>query len=136
MKTKDKKKSTKPSPSLPVLGRKVSKFTQLDTFPAPRGVATVTCVSDEVTALCPVTGQPDWYTVTVKYVPNDLCVESKSLKLYLQSFRNMGHFCENFAGIIAERLYVTLRAQEVRVSVLQKPRGGIAIESEACFPCD
>ena len=83
------------------LGSKVTKFTRLETFPAPKGVRRVTCTSDEVTALCPVTGQPDWYVVEILYGPNRLCVESKSLKLFLQSFRQEGHFCEEFSRIIA-----------------------------------
>ena len=62
----------------------------LDTFPKPAGVETVIMESDEVTSLCPVTGQPDWETVTIGYAPDQACIESKSLKLYLWSFREEG----------------------------------------------
>jgi 7-cyano-7-deazaguanine reductase len=115
--------------NLKALGNKVTKFTKLDTFPKPKGVTQVTCRSDEVTAVCPVTGQPDWYVVLVYYRPNELCVESKSLKLYLQSFRQQGHFCENFSAIIAEKIFKTLKPFLTHVAVTQKPRGGIAIQA-------
>jgi 7-cyano-7-deazaguanine reductase len=88
-------------------------------------------VSDEVAAVCPVTGQPDWYTVSIDYLPNTLCLESKSLKLYLQSFRNHGIFCEAFAETIANDLYEALAPQWVNVIVEQKPRGGITITARA-----
>lgn len=114
---------------LTVLGKKVTKFTKLETFPRPQGVTQVTCTSDEVTAVCPVTGQPDWYVVVIWYAPNELCVESKSLKLFLQSYRNEGHFCENFSSIIAHKIYKALKPFKLYVEVNQKPRGGIAIKS-------
>lgn len=113
---------------LRTLGKSRAKFNGLETFPCPRLVKTVTCITDEVTATCPVTGQPDWYKVTVIYTPQKVCVESKTLKLYLQSFRDQGHFCENFSSIIATDLFNALKCH-VEVTVLQKPRGGIAIES-------
>ncbi len=56
---------------------------KFDTFPRRAGVQTVTLESDEVTSLCPVTGQPDWDTVIIEYAPDQACIESKSLKLYL-----------------------------------------------------
>src|SRR6266566_6729397 len=68
----------------------------LETFANP-GVAQVEMTSDELTAVCPVTGQPDLYVATIEYWPGDLCIESKSLKLYLSSYRNEGHFCEALA---------------------------------------
>jgi 7-cyano-7-deazaguanine reductase len=74
----------------------------LEIFPKPAGVATVTMESDEVTSLCPVTGQPDWETVTIEYAPDQSCIESKSLKLYLWSFREEGLFCEALAAQIGQ----------------------------------
>src|SRR6266567_7269654 len=87
------------------LGKKVTKFTKLETFPTPKNVLRVTCTSDEVTALCPITGAPDWYIVRISYIPDKRCVESKTLKLFLQDFRQQGHFCEKFASIIAQRIW-------------------------------
>jgi len=113
------------------LGKKVTTFEGFDTFPKPLSVSEVVCTSDEVTAVCPVTGQPDWYTVRIIYKPNKKCLESKSLKLYLQSFRNQGHFCEDLSHIIARDLTEALQPYTLEVRVIQKPRGGVAIESVA-----
>jgi len=119
------------SKKLKTLGRKVTKFAGLETFTKPAGVVEVTCISDEVTANCPVTGQPDWYKVEITYEPDKLCVESKTVKLFLQSFRNEGHFCENFASIIAHEFFKALLPLRVQVQVTQKARGGVSIVSSA-----
>lgn len=119
---------------LKALGQSKAKFDKLETFDTPEGVVIVTCATDEVTALCPVTGQPDWYQVSITYYPNKKCVESKTLKLYLQSFRNAGHFCENFAAIIAADIMKSLEPHSVVVNVTQKPRGGIGIKASAHLP--
>lgn len=113
------------------LGKSGSAFFGLETFKAPKNSFIVKCVSDEVTALCPVTGQPDWYVVSISYQPSDRCVESKSLKLYLHRFRNKGHFCEAFADIIAKDLDAVLEPQCIEVTVKQKSRGGISIEASS-----
>ena len=106
----------------------------LEVFPRPEGVDLVTLESDEVTSLCPVTGQPDWETVSIEFSPVDFCIESKSLKLYLWSFREEGVFCESLAAKIAKDIYEAARPRWVHVTVVQKPRGGIAIRAEARFP--
>lgn len=104
---------------------------KLEVFPAPPHVTTVVMSSDEVTSLCPVTGQPDWDTVTIEYAPDALCIESKSLKLYLWSFRNEGVFCESFADRIAMDVMAAARPHWCKVTVTQKPRGGITITATA-----
>ncbi len=106
-------------------------FNGLDTFPAPPDVTIVRMVSDEVTALCPVTGQPDWYEVTIAYRPDEACIESKSLKLYFQTFRNTGIFGEAFAARVARDVMEAGAPHWVRTTVVQKPRGGIAITASA-----
>ena len=118
---------------LAALGRKQTKYTGLDTFPKPKGLAEVTMTSDEVAAVCPVTGQPDWYTVKVVYFPAKLCIESKSMKLFLQSFRNKGVFCEKLATVIVEEVRSAVRCH-VNVYVTQKSRGGISIVAYANAP--
>ena len=80
--------------------------------------------SDEVTSLCPVTGQPDWETVRIEFEPGPYCIESKSLKLYLWSFREEGAFCEALAARIAQDVYEACKPAWVKVTVTQKPRGG------------
>ena len=103
-------------------------YAGLETFPNP-GVAKVEMTSDELAAMCPVTNQPDLYTVTIEYEPDALCLESKSVKLYLMQFRNEGHFCEALAVRIRDDAAAALEVpgDAVRVALRQKARGGITI---------
>lgn len=103
----------------------------LEVFPAPARVAMVSLVSEEVTAMCPVTGQPDFYTVAISYTPGLSCIESKSLKLYFQSFRNEGVFCEALAARILGDIEAAAAPVGCTVTVTQKPRGGITITATA-----
>ena len=105
----------------------------LDVFLKPEGVETVVMESDEVTSLCPVTGQPDWETVTIEYAPDRSCIESKSLKLYLWSFREEGVFCEALAAQIAQDIFAACQPFWVEVVVTQKPRGGVKLVAKARF---
>jgi len=121
--------------SFKALGHKVTDARrQLEVFPTPEHVKKVVLESDEVTSLCPVTGQPDWETVRIEFEPGPYCIESKSLKLYLWSFREEGEFCEALAARIAKDIYEACRPKKVTVSVTQKPRGGITIFAEASLP--
>ncbi|HUZ81090.1 MAG TPA: hypothetical protein VMU73_02485 [Gaiellaceae bacterium] len=103
-------------------------YAGLETFPNP-GVDRVELVSDELTAMCPITNQPDFYTATIDYQPRSLCLESKSLKLYLSRFRDQGAFCEALAVQIRDEVAVALELgkDDVHVSLRQKARGGITI---------
>ena len=103
-------------------------YAGLETFENP-GVARVELTSDELVAVCPVTGQPDMYVATIEYEPKGLCLESKSLKLYLASFRNEGAFCEALAVKIRDDVASALElgADAVHVTLRQKARGGITI---------
>jgi 7-cyano-7-deazaguanine reductase len=115
------------------LGRAGSEhYAGLETFPNP-GVNRVEMTSDELVAVCPVTGQPDMYVATIHYVPDSLCLESKSLKLYLMQYRNEGHFCEALAVRIRDDVADALEIERtaVRVILRQKPRGGITITATA-----
>ena len=107
---------------------------KLETFPAPAHVRRVVLESDEVTSLCPVTGQPDWETVRIEFEPGPSCIESKSLKLYLWSFREEGAFCEALAARIAGDVFEACRPKWVTVTITQKPRGGITIQAVATVP--
>lgn len=121
--------------NLKSLGEKNAKPSKnLETFPVPDECRHVTMASDEVTALCPVTGQPDWYMVTIEYEPDKWCIESKSLKLYLWSFREEGHFCETLAGIIKNDIVKAISPKTCKVTLVQKPRGGISITAVSDFP--
>jgi 7-cyano-7-deazaguanine reductase len=107
-------------------------YAGLETFTNP-GVSRVEMTSDELTAVCPVTGQPDLYLATIEYRPGPLCLESKSLKLYLSGFRNEGHFCEALAVKIRDDVSEALElpAEKVSVTLEQKARGGITIAATA-----
>jgi len=103
-------------------------YAGLETFANP-GVSRVEMTSDELSAVCPVSGQPDLYIATIDYWPQGLCIESKSLKLYLNTFRNEGHFCEALAVKIGDEVAAILELprEKVRVVLKQKARGGITI---------
>jgi 7-cyano-7-deazaguanine reductase len=103
-------------------------YAGLETFANP-GVSHVELVSDELVAVCPITGQPDLYVASLEYWPGALCLESKSLKLYLSAFRNEGVFCEALAVKMRDDLAQALELppDKVRVTLEQKARGGITI---------
>ncbi len=103
-------------------------YAGLETFANP-GVTHVEMRSDELAAICPVTGQPDLYMAAIEYWPQLLCLESKSLKLYLARYRNEGHFCEALAIGVRDDVAETLElsSDKVRVTLTQKARGGISI---------
>lgn len=81
----------------------------------------------EFTSLCPITGQPDFATITISYIPDEKMVESKSLKLYLFSFRNHGDFHEDCVNIIMKDLYALMKPRYIEVRGIFMPRGGISI---------
>jgi len=127
VKTQQKKKQTA---GISALGRRVTSFERLETFPKPAGLSKVTLNSDEITAFCPVTAQPDFYAVSIEYVPNKLCVESKTVKLYLQRLRSVGKFCEALSAEIARDFSVALGVP-VRATMTQKSRGGVSLVAES-----
>lgn len=102
----------------------------LETFPAP-GVQKVIFETTELTAFCPVTSQPDIYRCTITYEPDGRCVESKTLKLYLQSFRDIGIFCETLTATIADDLTRSLTPHSLSVTLVQQVRGGLVTTATA-----
>ena len=82
----------------------------------------------EFTAICPITGQPDFATLVIDYVPSRWLVESKSLKLYLNSFRNHGAFHEDCTVAIGKRLVALLKPKWLRIGGYFHPRGGMPID--------
>ena len=119
----------------PVLGRAVTlpaspDQAALDTVPNPHPgqpyVVRFTC--PEFTSLCPVTGQPDFAHFVIDYVPEGKILESKSLKLFLGSFRNHSAFHEDCTLSIARRLVAALSPQWLRIAGYWYPRGGIPID--------
>jgi 7-cyano-7-deazaguanine reductase len=101
---------------------------QLETFPNPavgRDYA-IEIVCPEFTSVCPVTGQPDFGTITFTYTPGPTCVELKSLKLYLQRFRNQGIFYEQVVNRLLDDFVSACRPVRCRVRGNFTPRGGIS----------
>lgn len=100
----------------------------VEVFDAPAHVTLVRLRSEEISSLCPVTGQPDLSTVDIEYQPDRHCVESKSLKLYLWGFRDRQVFAEALAAEIAGEVMHTASPHRVAVTLTQRPRGGIEIQ--------
>ena len=100
---------------------------RLETFPNPEPGRdyVIRHVCPEYTAVCPVTGQPDFGTIVVRYVPDRRCVELKSLKLYLWSFRDEGHFHEAVTNRILDDLVKALSPRRMRIEGIFNVRGGI-----------
>lgn len=87
----------------------------------------------EFTAICPITSQPDFGTITISYVADKKCIESKSLKLYLFSYRSHGAFHEEVVNLILDDCVAVCRPKSMTVSGDFNPRGGISIHVEACY---
>lgn len=90
-------------------------------------------VCPEFTSVCPKTGQPDFGVLTIEYSPLERCVELKSLKLYLQQFRNEGIFYEHITNRILDDLVATLAPRWLRLTAAFTPRGGISTKVRAEF---
>lgn len=129
------KKSMQSTDGLSQLGKKVAipaspDEARIETFanPYPGKKYRVTLDCPEFTSMCPVTGQPDFAHIAIQYVPAKRCVESKSLKLYLGSFRNQGQFAETIVNRILADIVSACRPRYCVVRGEFTARGGIAIE--------
>ncbi len=110
-------------------------FTGLESFPNKYSERDylVTFDCPEFTSLCPVTGQPDFAAIRIYYVPDKKCLESKSLKLYLFSFRNKGMFHEEITNRILDDVVAQCNPRWACVKGVMNRRGGICIEVTADF---
>ena len=99
----------------------------LDTFPnpSPGRDYTITIRCPEFTSVCPLTGQPDFGTITYRYTPGERCVELKSLKLYLQGFRSQGIFYEAVTNRLLDEFVAAVKPMRLEVTSDWTPRGGI-----------
>lgn len=104
---------------------------ELETFPRPAHVTIVRFTSDELSAHCPITHQPDYYDFELEFNPDQLCLESKSLKLYLWSFRDDLCFAEQLASTMVSDLVAALNPHFCRVTLTQHVRGGLALTAVA-----
>jgi 7-cyano-7-deazaguanine reductase len=131
----------KPTKQLTLLGRSETKLpaspseARLETFPNPaRRDYRIRFETADFTSLCPVTGQMDFATIAIEYVPNELCIESKSLKFYLASYRNERAFNEAVTNRILDDFVRACRPREATVTAEFSARGGIALTVRANFP--
>jgi len=118
---------------LTLLGQGARPTKKLETFPNhhPERDYVITLRTEEFTCVCPATGQPDFAKLTIQYIPDQKIVESKSLKLYLQSFRNEGAFHEHVTNVILDDLVAVLEPRWCKVTADFAVRGGISITVEA-----
>ena len=109
--------------------------TKIETFanPCPGRDYVIKHFAPEFTSRCPVTGQPDFGTVIVEYVADELCVELKSLKLYLQSFREEGIYYEAVTNRMLDELAAVLRPRWMKITTRWNPRGGMTSEIFAVY---
>jgi 7-cyano-7-deazaguanine reductase len=105
----------------------------LETFDIRDSSQEITIDCREFTCRCPVTGQPDWATIRIDYRPSDRGVETKSLKLYLETFREEGIFHEHLATKIRDDLVAALAPPFLKVTVAVNPRGGIALTASSTY---
>jgi 7-cyano-7-deazaguanine reductase len=120
---------------LTLLGRGSKPVKKLETFPNhhPHRDYTVTLRTEEFTCVCPATSQPDFARLTIQYTPDKKILESKSLKLYLWSYRQKGVFHEHVTNLILDDLVKALHPRWCKVLADFSVRGGIAITVEAEF---
>ena len=108
----------------------------LDTFenPHPDRDYVIESVCPEFTSVCPKTGQPDFATLTISYIPDQTCYELKSLKLYLQQYRNHGAFYEDVTNCILDDLVAVTSPRQMSIVAEFTVRGGIGTTVTAAFP--
>ncbi|OHB62023.1 MAG: hypothetical protein A2167_07000 [Planctomycetes bacterium RBG_13_46_10] len=116
----------------------MSERAKLDLFdnPHPERDYCITIKCPEFTSVCPRTGQPDFGEITIEYCPDKLCIELKSLKFYLQSYRNKGIFYEALTNDILNDLCNNSKPRWMKVTSRFKPRGGIITEVFAEYKAD
>ena len=135
-------KSDRPDDDLTLLKQNHSDYPQspaearLETFANRHPERDYVIVFDcpEFTAICPITGQPDFGALRIEYVADQRCIESKSLKLFLGSFRNHGAFHEAVVNQILDALVAACAPRRMKIEGRFRPRGGIAIEVTTRFP--
>ena len=126
---------------LKLLGRSETKLpkspseAQLETFPNPaKRPYRIRLETADFTSLCPITGQADFAQITIEYVPNKVCVETKSLKFYLASYRNQCGFNEAVTNRILDDFVAACSPREATIVAEFSPRGGIALTVRASYP--
>jgi len=122
------------SRSVPFTGPEAIDAAVLETFPYAGPEQEIVTETREFSAVCPYSGLPDFATLTIRYVPADRCVELKSLKYYVVSFRNVGIFQEHATARIAEDLFRLLQPRRMVVTTLYNVRGGFETTCSVTLP--
>ena len=120
--------------AVPFTGPEAIDAAVLETFPYAGPEQEIVTETREFSAVCPYSGLPDFATLTVRYVPSDRCVELKSLKYYVVSFRNVGIFQEHATARIAEDLFRLLQPRRMVVTTLYNVRGGFETTCSVTLP--
>ena len=126
-----------PSPegrSLPFVGPEHVDVAVLETFPYGGPTQEIVTTTDEFSAVCPYSGLPDFATLTVTYVPGGSCIELKSLKYYVTSYRTVGIFQEHATAKIAEDLFKVLAPRRLTVETIYNVRGGFLTTCTVTLP--
>ena len=122
--------------TIPFVGPETIDVAVLETFEYSGPDQEIVTETREFSAVCPYSGLPDFATLTIKYVPSDRCVELKSLKYYVTSYRNVGIFQEHATARIAEDLFKLLQPQKLEVSTVYNVRGGFETRCTVRLPSD
>jgi 7-cyano-7-deazaguanine reductase len=122
--------------SLPFVGPEAIDATVLDTFPYEGPRQEIITETDEFSAVCPYSGLPDFATLIIAYIPGATCVELKSLKYYITSYRNVGIYQEHATARIAEDLFTLLEPSTLSVTTVYNVRGGFETTCTVELPAD
>ncbi|HEU4700189.1 MAG TPA: preQ(1) synthase [Gemmatimonadales bacterium] len=120
--------------TIPFVGPEAIDAAVLETFEYDGPRQEIVTETKEFSAVCPYSGLPDYATLTIRYVPSDRCIELKSLKYYVTSFRNVGIFQEHATARIAEDLFRVLEPQALTVTTVYNVRGGFDTTCSVSLP--
>lgn len=120
--------------TIPFVGPEAIDVAVLETFPYEGPEQEIVTSTDEFSAVCPFSGLPDVARLTITYVPSDRCIELKSLKYYVMSYRNVGIFQEHATARLAEDLQGVLKARRLTVHTRYNVRGGFLTECSVTLP--
>lgn len=120
--------------TIPFVGPEAIDVAVLETFPYEGPEQEIVTSTPEFSAVCPFSGLPDLADLTIRYIPTDRCIELKSLKYYVMSYRNVGIFQEHATARLAEDLQRVLRARELTVTTKYNVRGGFLTTCSVTLP--
>ena len=120
--------------TVPFVGPEHVDVAVLETFPYEGPEQEIVTETKEFSAVCPFSGLPDFATLTIRYIPGKACVELKSLKYYVLSYRNVGIYQEHATAKLAEDLYKVLKPKSITVSTVYNVRGGFDTTCKVTLP--